>query len=68
MLTNLTHEETMQLDAELDSILEQIATHQTPTTQPTLDSILAQIDNLDEHQCLLTARLFDRLIVQDVLP
>ena len=68
MLTNLTQEETMQLDAELDSILEQITTHQMPTTQPTLDIILAQIDNLDEHQCLLTARLFDRLIAQDILP
>lgn len=67
MLTNLTQEETMQLDAELDSILEQITAHQMPTTQPTLDSILAQIDNLDEHQCLLTARLFDRLIAQDIL-
>lgn len=68
MLTNLTQEETMQLDAELDSILAQITPFQTPTTQPTLDSILAQIDNLDEHQCLLTARLFDRLIAQDILP
>ena len=67
MLTNLTQEETMKLDAELDSILAQITPLQTPTMQPTLDSILAQIDNLDEHQCLLTARLFDRLIAQDIL-